>query len=116
GDDGFLGGSAHEPGDVGPHGHAGAALELDAVLGHRVDGGAALGGVGAVDHLGVHRGLHRVEDVAASQVDGAGGVPGQVDLGAVRGDEGGDHRRHAPAGQVVRLKLRGGDAEPGFDR
>jgi hypothetical protein len=83
-DDGLFGCAADEAGDVGTDRDAGLGLQLDAVLGDGVDGRAGAGLGGAVDDLGVHRGLHGVEDVAAGEVDGGRGVPRQFDLRALR--------------------------------
>src|SRR5690606_38411068 len=50
------------------------------------------------------------------QVDGGGGVPGQVDLGAAGGDHGGDDVGDAAAGEVVGFEGAGGDVEAGLHR
>src|SRR5205807_2152222 len=69
GDDGFFRRTADQALDVGAHGDAGLDAKLDAVLGHAVDRLLLHRRVGHVDHLGVHAGLHGVEDVAAGEVD-----------------------------------------------
>ena len=85
-------------------------VELDAVLGHGVDRR------GVVDDLGLHRHLHRLEHVAAGQVDGRGALEGQRDVGLVGRDQGVDHPHDVAAGQVVRLQVVDGDVEPGLHR
>ena len=45
----------------------------------------AAAAVGAVDDLGIDARLHGVEDVAAGEVDGAGPVEVEVDVGALGG-------------------------------
>ena len=90
------------------------ASKLDAVLADAVERGPALGGVGAVDDLGIDAGLDGVEDVAAGQVDGRRRPPGQVHAGLVGGD---DRRRrlgHVAARQVVGFHLPGGDLDAGL--
>src|SRR5690606_3099549 len=92
GDDRFLGGAADQSLDVRADGDLGLHLQLDAVLGDRVDGAAAHRGIGDVDDLRIHAGLDGVEDVAAGEVDRGGVFPRQVDVGLV----GGDHRVDDP--------------------
>jgi hypothetical protein len=106
GDDRFLGGSADQAFDVGAHGDAGFDFQLDAVLGHAVDAVAAHGGAGDVDHFRIHAGLHGIENVAAGQIDGGRGLPGQIDVGLVGGDHGVDDALHVAAGQHVRFHFR----------
>src|SRR6185369_9044697 len=85
GDDGLLRGAADELAEIGAHGDAGLDLELDAVLGDGVDGGAGAALVGAVDDLRVHRGLHGVENVASGEINGGGGAPVDGDVRAAGG-------------------------------
>ena len=73
-------------------------------------------GVGHVDHLRVHAGLHGIEDIAAGQVDRGRGLPGEVDVGLVGGDHRVDHALHVAAGQHVRFHLRRADGKPGAVR
>ena len=88
GDDRFFGGPADQALDVGAHGDAGFDVKLNAVLGDAVDGWLAEVRIGHVDDLGIHAGLHGIENIAAGQVDRGGGLPGKIDVGLV----GGDHR------------------------
>src|SRR5262249_59522471 len=85
-DDGFLGRPADEAFELGPHGHASTRLELNAVLADAVEGGTALGRVGAVDDFRVDGNHDRIEDVAAGEVDGGSDAPGQVEAGRGGGD------------------------------
>ena len=107
GDDRLVGGPADQPVDVGPDGHLGLHLELDAVLGDAVDRLPALGRVGAVDDLGIDARLHGLEHVAAGQVDRGGPLVRQRDVGPVGGDQGADDVGHVAAGQVVGLQAPG---------
>ena len=80
GDDRLLGGAADHLGEVGPHGHRGPDLELDAVLGDRVQRLLAAAAGGAVDDLGIDAGLDGLNHVAAGEVDGGGGLEGRSSL------------------------------------
>ena len=88
-----------------------ADLQFHAVFGDGAERGlsAALG-VGAVDHLGVDAGPHRVDHIAPGQIDGGRAVKVQIDAGAVSGDDGVNHTHHVAAGQVMRLEPGGGHA------
>src|SRR5690606_10265084 len=107
--DGFLGCTTDEALNIRSHGHARAGLELDAVAGDRINGRATELGVRHIDELGIHRGLHGVEDVATGEVDRAGGVKWQLDLGFARRDESVHDTRNATAGEVVGFELVRGD-------
>ena len=109
GDDGLLAGAAHQPVDVGAHGHARDGDELDAVLGH---GGDA----GRLDHLGDHRHLHRLQHVAPGQVDGRGPLEGHGMLALSAEIRAFTTSHHVAAGQVVRLQVVDGDVQPGLHR
>ena len=98
GQDGLLARAANQPVEVGPYGDTRDSDELDPVLGHG-------GHPRRVDHAGVDAGLHRLQHVAARQVDGGGPLPCQVDGRFVRGDHGGDHTAHVAACQVVGFHL-----------
>ena len=111
GDDRFLGRPADELRQVRPHRHAGPHQQLDAVLGHGAQRRAArFLRVGAVDHLRIDARPHRVEHVAAGQVDRRRPVEVEVDVGPMRGDDRVDHARHVAAGQVMGLQPPRGDA------
>ncbi len=89
GDDRFFGRPADQLGQVGAHGHAGAGLELNAVLCNPVEGRSRTAArVRTVDHLGADAGLDGFEHVSTGQVDGRRRFPVEVDLGAVGDDEG----------------------------
>jgi hypothetical protein len=85
-------------------GDAGPDLEFHAVFRHGRERRFAAGAIGAVDHLRVDARLHGIKNVAAGQVDGAGAVEVEVEVGAMGGDEGPDHTRHVAAGEVVGLE------------
>ena len=109
-------GAAHEAVQVGAHGHAGAGLDLNAVNGHAIHGSTALARIGAVNHLGLHAGLHGFQHVAAGQVNGAGAVKGQGDIGLVRCNQRGHHAEHVAARKKVRFQTGSGGFQSGLDR
>ena len=114
GDDGGLGRTAHQAFQVGAHGDARLDLQLDAVAGHAVDGGLAAFATGHINDLGIDRGLHRIQHIAAGQINGAGGIERQRN-GGLRGI---DHRPHhaddVTLGHVMGLKFIGGDFDAGL--
>src|SRR5262249_12696369 len=111
GDDRLLGRTTDQPLQLGPHRHAGLGPQLDAVLADGIEELPALRGVRAVDDLRVNTGAHRIEDVATSQVDRGGRLPGHVNAGLVSGDDGGRCLGHVAARQVVRLEVLGRHAD-----
>ena len=85
-------------------------LQFDAVPGDGREGRFAAGAVsGQSITFGIDARLHRVEHVAAGQVDGAGPVEVEVEVGPLGGDQRPDHPRHVTAGEVVGLELAGVD-------
>ena len=90
---------------IGPHGHPSLNLELNAVLGDRVERFFGRAAGGAVDHLGVNAGLHGFEYIATRQVDRRGQL--EVELHHLRlmgGDDRPHELRHAAPGEVVRFE------------
>ena len=71
-------------------------------------------GIGHVDDLGIHAGLHGIENIAAGQVDGGGGLPGQIDAGLAGGDHGVDDPLHVAAGQQMAFHFRLADLQAGL--
>ena len=84
--------------DAGNTFDAGDGNDLDAVFRDRNH-------AGGLDDFRIDADLDRFQHIASREVDGGGSLPGQVDVGPVRRDEG----RHDPAdiaaGQVVRFHL-----------
>ena len=108
-DDRLLGGPADELRDVRADGDAGPDLQLDAVFGNGRQRRLAADLVRAVDDLRIDARLDGVEDVAAGQIDGAGPVEVEIDVGPLRGDQRPGDARHVAAGEVVGFELAGGD-------
>ena len=102
GDDCLFGRPANQLIQIGAHGHPGSRPQLNSVFGHPVEcrAGPPLG-VGAVNHLGVHAGLHGGVDIAAGQVDRRGGVPVEINLGPLRDDQRLHDPLDVPPGQRV---------------
>ena len=105
GEDRLLARAAHQPVDVGAHRHPREGQELDAVLGHRRH-------LGGRDHLGIDAHLHRLEDIAAGQVDRRRLLVGERDSRLVGGDEGVDHPLHVAPGEEVTLQVVGAELNP----
>ena len=118
GDDGLLFGTTDKAVEVGAHGHPGANLDLNAVLGNSVNGAAAGGGVGTVDDLGIDRSAHGFHHALARafgcKVDCAGAVPVEHDAGLLGGDEGLDGGDHVAAGEEVGLDVVDGEGDAGL--
>ena len=91
------------------HGHARDHEHLDAVPGHAAD-------LRRGDDLRVHAHLHRLEHVAAGEVDGGGAVEVQGDAGLVGRDQRVDDVLDVAAGEVVGLESLDRDVEPGLHR
>ena len=109
GDDGLLARAAYQAVDIGPHRDLGLGFQLDAVDGHGRDHRR-------FDDLGVDAHLHRLQHVAAGQVDGGGPFEGERDIGAFGGDQSVDHPIHVAAGQIVGLQLGHGRIQTGLFR
>jgi hypothetical protein len=113
-DDRLLGRAADQPGDVGAHRGARLGEQLDAVLG---DGGDARARVlRAVDDARVDAGLHRLEHVAAGEVDAGRRLERELDAGAVGRDQRAHDVQDIAAREVVRLQVARLDGDAGLDR
>ena len=111
---GLLGGAAHQPVYVGTHRDSRFDLKLNPITGDRIDGGSGHGGRRHVDDLGVHRGADRFLDIPTRQIDGAGSIVGELDIGLTGRDQGLHHPLHIPAGKIVRLELVGRQIDARF--
>ena len=98
GDDGRFPCPADEAIDIRTDGDTGADLELDAVFRDRRNGRG-------LDDLRIDAHLDGFEDIASCQVDGGCLLEGEIDLCAMRGDQGIDDVIHIAARQVVRFEL-----------
>ena len=105
GDDGLFGGAADEAIEIGAHRDPRLHLELDAVAGDAVDGIPRHLPRGYVDDLRVDRGADRLLHVAPGQVDRAGAVVVEHDVGLVRRDERLHHARDVAAREEVGFEL-----------
>ena len=114
GDDGLFGCTTHQTIDVGPHGHTSAGFQLNAVHGHRINGGFANIRVRTVDHSGVNRGSNGIENVTSGQVNGGRPIPDQINAGLLGRDHGHDHIANPSPGQEVCFKPVGGDVDARF--
>ena len=109
GDNGLLAGAADQALDVCAHGHAGFGAQLDTVLG---DGGNH----GSLDDLRGNAHLDCLEDITASQVNGAGFFKGHFNVCPLGGDQGVDDAVHITAGQVVGFQLADGQVQASLVR
>ena len=103
----LLAGSAHELFDIGPNRYAGLGDELDAVLGHGRHRRR-------VDDLRIHRHLHRLEHIAAREVDGRGHLEVEHDVGFLSRDECMDHVRNVASRKIMGLQFVGIEVQAGF--
>ena len=97
GDDRFFCSPADQLLQVGAHRHASSSTQLNAIATNPVQRRSAFGWIGAVDYLRIDTALDGFVHVAASQIDGGGDVPGQIETGLVSRDDGADVALHVAA-------------------
>ena len=98
GEDGLLPCAADQLPDIRAHGHPGFGDELNAVFG---DGGHRR----RLDHLGLNRHLHGLENITTGQVDGRCRLEVQFDIRLVGRNQGIGYPNDVAAGQVVGLQF-----------
>ena len=102
---GFLAGTADQLFDIGTHRHARLGDQLDTVFRHGRHGRG-------VDDLRVDRHLHRLEHVAARQVDRRSHLEVELNIGLLRRNERMDDIGNVAARQEMRLQLVGIERKP----
>ena len=107
GDNSSFTGAADQTVDIGADSDAGFDLQLDTVFSHcRNDR--------SFNNFGVYAHLHCFQHVTSCQVDSAGTLKGQRDLGTVCRDQSVDNTVDVTAGQIMGFQLIDIDVQTGL--